>query len=234
MTKTNKEVRFVPATELRATKNDDGSRSITGYASVFNSPSVDLGGFTEIVAPGAFTRSLKTSPNVVCLRDHDNSILLGRTRSKTLTLEQDATGLKFTCALPDTSQANDLIALMERGDIDSCSFSFVANMDDWKTTPDGMTVRTLIDVDLFDVSVVSEPAYPDTSVALRSAPKEIRSAIEKSKRDDTDCTCPCDSCVAGNCDGCTDDDCDCEGCECDADVSARNRAHMILELAKHK
>ena len=119
-------------------------------------------------------------------------------------------------------------------------------MDDWKTTPDGVTIRTLIDLDLYDVSVVSEPAYPDTSVSLRSAPKEVRSAIEsrkKSKRDDdgdteedskpsADCECTCDSCVDGDCDGCDNDDCDLASCDCDASTeSHRNRAHMTLTLA---
>ncbi len=170
----HKEVRYLPARELRTNQNEDGTRTVTGYAAVFNTLSVDMGGWRETIASGAFTRALSSNPNVVCLRDHDNAILLGRTRSRTLSLEQDSTGLKFECRLPDTTQASDLIALIERGDIDGCSFSFIANMDDWKTTSDGMTLRTLIDVDLFDVSIVSEPAYPDTSLALRNAPVEIR------------------------------------------------------------
>lgn len=243
-----REVRYLPARELRATKNADGSRTLSGYAAVFNSPSLDFGGWRETIAPGAFTRSLMSNPDVVCLRDHDNSILLGRTRSKTLTLEQDAVGLRFECAMPDTTQAADLAVLLDRGDIDGCSFSFRCNMDDWKTTDDGTTVRTLIDVDLFDVSVVSEPAYPDTSVSLRSAPKEVRSAIEarkKSKRDDddteedsapkTDCECRCDPCVGGDCDGCEDDNCNVASCSCDASMeSSRNYMHMQLEMRKHR
>src|SRR5277367_5678504 len=94
-----REIRYLPARELRATKNADGTRTVSGYAAVFNSLSVDFGGWQEIVAPGAFTRFLLANPDVVCLRDHDNAILLGRTASKTLTLEQDATGLRFECLL---------------------------------------------------------------------------------------------------------------------------------------
>lgn len=251
----NREVRYIPAKELRAVTNPDGSRTLSGYAALFNSLSVDFGGWQEIIAPGAFTRSLKGNPDVVCLRDHDNAILLGRTRSGTLTVAEDNVGLRFDCKLPATTQATDLIALIERGDIDGCSFSFSANIDDWKTTPDGKTIRTLIDVDLFDVSAVSEPAYPDTSLSIRSAPKEIRSLLEsrkKAKRDDagddgsddmeasskdpvdTDCDCDCAPCQDGNCDGCTNGDCADPNCDCDASAEQfRNRAHMILTLATH-
>jgi HK97 family phage prohead protease len=209
-----KEVRYVPARELRATKNDDGTRTITGYAAVFGVLSVDFGGWQETIAPGAFTRSLMTNPDVVCLRDHNSSILLGRTRSKTLSLEQDSVGLRFTCLLPDTTQASDLVALMERGDIDGCSFSFIAVMEDWKTNEDGLTVRTVIEADLFDVSVVSEPAYPDTSVSLRNAPKEIRSFIESHDVPTPEVQPPAN--VPPE------------------DDHQRNRAHMVIELAKHR
>jgi uncharacterized protein len=237
-----KEVRYLPARELRATTNADGSRTLSGYAAVFNSLSVDFGGWQEMIAPGAFTRSLMSSPDVVCLRDHDNAILLGRTSSKTLTLEQDATGLRFDCALPNTTQAADLAVLMDRGDINGCSFAFICNMDDWKTTGDGVTVRTIIEAELYDVSVVTQPAYPDTSASLRSAPKEIRSTLEarkgKTKRDDSDCDCPCAACLLGDC-----DDCDCDGCDSDSCgstgcmcASSQNRHHMHMqtELAKHR
>jgi HK97 family phage prohead protease len=243
-----KEVRYIPAKELRAVTNPDGSRSIQGYAAVFNALSVDMGGWQEMIAPGAFSRCLMTNPDVVCLRDHDNSILLGRTSSKTLSVEQDNVGLRFDCSLPNTTQASDLVALIERGDLSGCSFSFIAKKDDWKTDATGKTVRTVIDADLFDVSVVSEPAYPDTTLSLRNAPKEVRSAIKaKSKRDDddmesdsapddaTDCTCDCDPCIDGDCDGCTDQDCDLDCCSCPQSTEAfRNRVHMIVTLAKHR
>jgi HK97 family phage prohead protease len=105
-----KELRYCPA-ELRATTAPDGSRTVAGYAAVFNSPSLDLGGWTEVIAAGAFTKSLLSAPDVMLLRDHDNAILLGRTTSKTLTLSEDATGLRFSCQLPATSQASDLAVL---------------------------------------------------------------------------------------------------------------------------
>src|SRR5215469_3192801 len=90
-----KELRYLPARELRVQTSPDGTRTLSGYAIVYNSLSNDLGGFTEIVAPGAVTESLANNPDVLCLRDHDSSILLGRTKSKTLTLTEDSVGLRF-------------------------------------------------------------------------------------------------------------------------------------------
>jgi uncharacterized protein len=245
MTTKTKELRYVPA-ELRAVKNEDGSRSVSGYAAVFNSPSLDFGGWTEVIAPGAFTKSLLTNPDVMLLRDHDSAILLGRTTSKTLTLSEDPTGLRFACELPNTTQANDLAVLIDRGDISGCSFGFICNIDNWADDGKGNTVRTVLDADLFDVSIVAQPAYPDTSLSLRSAPAEVRSMIEQSinppkpvdaeKRDLTDslCGCNCAQC-ASDCDGCLDTECDEEFCSCAASTEKfRNRAHMILELARHR
>ena len=107
----------IPAQRLEIRKNSDGSRSLEGYAVVWNSLSEDLGGFKERVTRGAFTQSLKDNPDVLCLYGHDSNQILGRVSSGTLTVKQDDTGLKFRCTLPDTSTARDLISLMERGDI---------------------------------------------------------------------------------------------------------------------
>jgi phage head maturation protease len=80
------ERRNIRATEIRMSTGADGSQILTGYAVRFNSPSIDLGGFTEICAPGMFTRTLRESPDVLMLRDHNSSQLLGRTTAGTLTL----------------------------------------------------------------------------------------------------------------------------------------------------
>jgi HK97 family phage prohead protease len=114
MMSNNREVRF-QGRELRVSKADDGSRSITGYAAVFNTPSLDFGGWYEMIAPTAFTRSLQEQPDVLALYSHDNSLVLGRTKSGTLALEVDSVGLKFTCKLPDTTVANDMVVSIERG-----------------------------------------------------------------------------------------------------------------------
>src|ERR1700677_5090179 len=93
------ERRNIKATEIRMSTGADGAQVLSGYAVRFNSPSVDLGGFTEVCAPGMFTRTLKDSPDVLMLRDHVSSQLLGRTTAGTLTLTQDANGLAFSVTL---------------------------------------------------------------------------------------------------------------------------------------
>jgi HK97 family phage prohead protease len=178
-TKSNqRELRYLPIRELRVATDADGTRKVSGYAALFNSRSVDFGGWCEIIAPSAFTTTLQEQPDVLALRDHDPSILLGRTKSGTLTLTVDATGLRFDLTLPDTTQARDLAESMSRGDIDSCSFGFCTDNDVWAEDAEGCTVRTLLAVTLFEISIVSFPAYPDTSASLRSCPVEIRSRIE--------------------------------------------------------
>src|ERR1035437_3165994 len=112
-------------------KNSDGSRSISGYAATFGDLSQDLGGFREKIQPGAFSQSLKSNPDVLCLYGHDTNQILGRVSSGTLTIAEDEKGLRFTCNLPDTSTARDLIALMERGDVSQMSFGFAMVRDDW-------------------------------------------------------------------------------------------------------
>lgn len=150
--------------ELRLSSD---SKKIIGYAAVYNRASEDLGGFIEYVRPGAFDRSLKSNPDVRALIDHDPSLILGRTLSGTLILESDTTGLKVTIDPPPTTYASDLLTVMQRGDVSQMSFAFTSAVDDWKLV-DGQRTRDLIDLDLVDVSVVTYPAYPDTSVAVRA------------------------------------------------------------------
>lgn len=228
-----KEVRVrVAPQKFEVRKNADGSRSISGYAATFNDLSQDLGGFKERIAPGAFTQSLKDNPDVLCLYGHDDNQILGRGSSGTLEISEDSKGLKFTCKLPDTSTARDLIALMERSDIDSMSFGFYCVEDTWSEV-NGQTIRTLIQVVLFEISVVGMPAYTSSSVNLRSAPKAIRAKLKKRDADDDpsdttdpdaedggdgdddddECGCECDQCEDGDCEKCSDPDCEDERCE---------------------
>jgi HK97 family phage prohead protease len=146
----------------------DGN-TITGYAAVYNTFSQDLGGFREIIRPGAFDRCLASGPDVRALVDHDSSKILGRTKSGTCKLVSDARGLKYTITLPDTQTARDLKASMARGDIDGSSFAFavVKNGDMWRKEGTE-TIRELHDADIFDVSVVTYPAYLAAESSLRS------------------------------------------------------------------
>jgi HK97 family phage prohead protease len=158
----NLEVRYIAGAKIRTAA--DGR--IAGYAAIFNSLSDDLGGFRERILPGAFRRAINSKMDVRALINHDPSKIIGRSTAGTLNLEEDSKGLAFSCKLPDTSYARDLKIAIDRGDISQCSFGFVARQDRW--TPDRQ-VRELLDVDLFDVSTVTYPAYPDTQVQARAA-----------------------------------------------------------------
>jgi uncharacterized protein len=160
----NIERRFFKA-ELRA--DDTAGPKIGGLAARYNVPSEDLGGFREIISPGAFTASLATNPDVVALYQHDPSDILGRTRSGSLRLRETDQGLAFECDLPDTQLGRDVFSLVKRGDLSECSFAFTTDAEDY-SAKDGQRVRELQAVSLHDVSVVTFPAYPDTSVAVRS------------------------------------------------------------------
>ncbi len=129
--------------------------------------SADLGGWRERIAPGAFDRSLAEPDRILALWDHDGRQVLGRVGSGTLRLASDARALRFEVDLPDTSSARDLAVLVERGDISGASFAFrvraggqVWNLDAQPPS------RTLVDVELAEITVAAMPAYPATSVSL--------------------------------------------------------------------
>jgi len=143
--------------EIRET--GDGM-TFTGYASVFNSRSENLGGFTEFVAPGAFTRSLKSRNDVKLLWNHDSGQVLGSTRAKSMTLTEDARGLKVEAKLPNTQLGRDTAELLRTGLVDSMSFGFNVIKDSWNAEGNE---RTLQAVRLHEVSIVAFPAYSGTA-----------------------------------------------------------------------
>jgi HK97 family phage prohead protease len=152
--------------ELRADPQGNGM-SFTGYAAVFNSPSEPLP-FTERIAPGAFSRSLKSRNNVRMYMNHDSSMLLATTRAKTLRLSEDSKGLLVDASLPDTTIGRDLSVLMKRGDVNSMSFGFSVPSGGDVWSDDGQS-RELRQIKLFEVSVVTGfPAYTATEASVRS------------------------------------------------------------------
>jgi HK97 family phage prohead protease len=154
--------------ELRVEGDDGGPSLITGYTARFNKWSVDLGGFREKIKPGAFDDAIADC-DVRALKNHDPSLLLGRTSAKTLRLATNARGLKMEIDVPDTTTGRDTAEEIRRKDITGCSFSFTTAEDEWKYNDDGSVQRTIVKVgELFDVGPVTFPAYPDTSVAARS------------------------------------------------------------------
>jgi len=159
----SKQERRYLSREVRA---DAGKRTIKGYASVFNTLSDNLGGFVEQIAPGAFSRCLSTNPDVRCLVDHLPSSILGRSTAGTLRLREDNVGLAIECDMPDPTLGNDTLESIRRGDLREMSFGFICVDEDWSALPDGTKLRTVSDADLFDVSVVTYPAYKSSSVGV--------------------------------------------------------------------
>ena len=156
------ERRSVAYTTLEMRESEDGN-VFTGYAAVFDSPSEPMP-FIEYVRKGAFTKTLKDGADVRLLIDHEG-VPLARTKSGTLTLEEDDRGLRVEASLdPMNPDAQRVISAMRRGDLSQMSFAFRTIKDAFSA--DGM-VRELREVQLFDVSVVTYPAYEDTIAELR-------------------------------------------------------------------
>lgn len=162
----NLETRDIPNT-LRA---DGDSRKIRGHAIVFNSRSVNLGGFTEIIRPEAVERTLREALDVRALVDHNSANIIGRTRAGTLQLRKDQRGLAIEIDPPHTTAANDILENIRMGNVTGMSFAFRVLDEEWREEEDGTPVREVLDMTISEVSIVTFPAYPatDVSVALRS------------------------------------------------------------------
>mgnify|MGYP003132468809 CR=1 FL=1 len=160
------ETRTAQFSELRAVS---GSNKVAGYAAMFGKRSVDLGGFVEVIQAGAFKRSLESDDDIKALIEH-GGIAIGRRANKTLELREDKNGLNIEIDLPDTTAGNDIRKSIERGDVDQMSFGFRVRTGGafYDETDEGLILRTLTDVELHEVSIVTFPAYPDTSIAKRS------------------------------------------------------------------
>ncbi len=157
--------------ELR--KKDDGGHVLVGMAAIFDSRSENLGGFREIIAPGAFDET--DVSDVRGLFNHDENIVLGRSAAGTLKTERTEKGLRYEIDLPDTQTVRDLvIEPIKRGDVSQSSFGFTIARggDEWDEDDEGVLIRTIRKVQrLFDVSPVTFPAYADTNVGMRSLSK---------------------------------------------------------------
>ncbi len=164
------ERRFVPAAGLRVEKRDDGGMpKLGGYAAVFNQRSVELWGFYELIAPGAFADSLAAGDDVRALWNHDPNWILARSTNKTLRMVEDDHGLAVDFDPIDTPTVRGFVASIERGDVSQMSFAFVATDDEWDIDANEQWVRRVKRARLFDVSPVTYPAYQGTEIGLRSA-----------------------------------------------------------------
>lgn len=164
------ERRTINLTEFRLDKADKAP-VIRGYAAMFEKFSDDLGGFKEKIAAGAFAKAVKD--DVRALWNHDPNYVLGRTKAKTLRLKEDQEGLAIEINPPDTQWARDLLVSIDRGDVSQMSFGFRVVKDEWNKQNTKMPERTLLEVRLFDVSPVTFPAYPQTSVSVRDYLKSL-------------------------------------------------------------
>lgn len=154
------------------TRAAEDKRTLVGYAAVFNSPAEIGGWWVETIAPGAFASQV--NEDVRALVDHDTGKVIGRTKAGTLRLSEDAKGLRAEIDLPNTTVGNDLWELVERGDVSGMSFGFSVTKQEWDDTVDPPK-RTILAVELSEVSAVAFPAYDDTTIGKRSL-EEWRSA----------------------------------------------------------
>lgn len=168
------ERRFYIATELRLV-GDGAAAKMVGHAAKFDVLSEDLGGFRERIAPGTFAKTIQ-SADIRALYNHDVNLVLGRNKAGTLRLSEDTAGLAFEIDPPDTQYARDLGVSMKRGDVNQMSFGFSTLQDKWAKI-DGEWVRTLLEVELYDVSPVTYAAYPQTDVAVRALQAVQTSAL---------------------------------------------------------
>lgn len=164
-----KETRSYETSGIEIREDGDKPR-ITGHAALFNIETVIGRSFREIILPGAFATAIKRS-DVVALWNHNPDYVLGRKSAKTLRLEEDDKGLYYEIDPPDTQFAKDLITSIKRGDVKGNSFGFTVKKDKWTESENEKTLR-LREIEkfdqLYDISPVTFPAYPQTDIAIRS------------------------------------------------------------------
>jgi HK97 family phage prohead protease len=168
MPEIKREVRAFTTASMRALESEDGSFRFEGTAIKYESWSEKMWGFRERVARGACTKTL-AEDDIRCLHNHDVRYVLGRNKAGTLVLTEDEEGLHFTVNAPDAQWARDLHASVKRGDVNQCSFMFDKIRDAWSyDSANDIEERTLLEIKLYEVSIVTFPAYPETEASARS------------------------------------------------------------------
>ncbi len=176
------ERRSINLLELRLVQDDNKKPKIEGHAAMFDklwdADMSQMLGFQEKVAPGAFANSIRKD-DIRALFNHDPNYVLGRNKAKTLKLKEDDLGLYIEIDPPETQWAKDLQESIRRGDVSQMSFGFIVLKDSWVYTKGKDAVRTLEEVKLMDISPVTFPAYPQTSVTVRDYLKALKEAEDK-------------------------------------------------------
>lgn len=164
-----REVRNVPTEFI--TRDDGEDLTIEGYFAVFNSNYDIAPGMSESIAPGAFSNTLRN--DIRALINHDTTLVLGRTKSETLSLKQDDKGLWGKIKInPNDVDAMNLYSRVKRGDVDQCSFGFNIISEETDFREDGSVHWTMTDLDVHEVSCCTFPAYEETNISARSEQKE--------------------------------------------------------------
>jgi len=162
-------MREIVTQKIEIREDDNGNRTLTGYAVKWEKKSLVMGyyrKFREQFKNGAFTESLR-SDDQRFLWSHDTSKVLGRTKNTTLRLSEDAVGLRFELDLPNTTLGNDTYESIKRGDVDGVSFGFNMISEEIEEPDDDLMLRTVTKAKLLEVSAVAFPAYPDSEVSAR-------------------------------------------------------------------
>ena len=173
---------------FRIEAREQGSRTVSGYGSVFNSQSEDLG-FIETIDPKAITDETIKRSDVFATLNHDNDKILARCKygSGSLELKCDDKGLYYRFDAPNTDLGDELLEYLNRGEIDSSSFAFTVKRDEWTTGDDGKPYRRILEIDqVFDISPVFCPAYPEAICQKRNKPSDYADQINKLEKRDMD------------------------------------------------
>ena len=153
------------------TRDDGGAPHISGYFAVFNSNYEIAPGMSESIAPGAFSNTL--AGDIRALINHDTTLVLGRTKAGTLALKEDTRGLWGDVQInPNDQDAMNLYERVKRGDVDQCSFGFWIISEETDFREDGSIHWTIKEVELFEVSACTFPAYEATNISAREAQRD--------------------------------------------------------------
>lgn len=165
---------------------EDGTSCVSGYAAVFyreDEPGTEFelwDGYVERIMPGAFDRAIQED-DVRALFNHDANYVLGRNKASTLRLSVDSVGLRYEIDMPDTQTGRDVRQLIERGDVDGSSFAFIADGVE-RRRDNGVEVREVTSVQLYDVGPVTYPAYAATTTDTRDAKRNLEEWQEQDRK----------------------------------------------------
>lgn len=166
----DKELRYLQIQNMEVrNKSDTNEKIVVGYVVKFNERSqLIYNEFYEKVSKGAFAKSIEQN-TIKALWDHNTNLVLGSTRAGTLKIEEDDIGLKFEIILPNTETGRNAFESIQRGDVDGVSFGFYVRNDNWEYLKDeDIYERTLLDIDLYEISPTPFPAYETSEVAKRT------------------------------------------------------------------